>query len=141
MFSRGLGPSSCSYTSQHQTPSPAKRASCVTAPEGATSRGFFAVSYALTIFYIIMIFLCYLLGHEFSPRFLNIQQQTLPEIKISSPCLHYQYICVSCLLSRICYATLLLSNVQNQSFSHEPLKKDGEGGKKEFRYIMEMILQ
>lgn len=138
MFSRGLWPGSCSYTSQHQTLSPAKRASCVIAPEGATSRGFFAVSSTLTIFYIVTIFLCYLQGHEFSPRFLNMQQQRLPEIKISSPCLHYQYICVSCLLSRICCATLLLSNVQNQSFSHEPLKKDGEG-KKEFRYSTEMI--
>lgn len=132
MFSRGLWPSSCSCISQHQTLSPAKRASYVTAPERATStlRDFFAVSPTQSIFYIIMILLCYVLEHEFSPRFLNMQQQNLPEIKISSPYLHYQYICVSCLQSRICYATLLLPNVQNQSFLHELLKKDGEGEKK-----------
>lgn len=51
-----------------------QREQAVTAPEGATSRGFFAVSSALTIFYVITIFLCYLLGHGFSLRFLNMQQ-------------------------------------------------------------------
>jgi len=68
-----------------------------------------------------------------------MQQQSLPETKISSPYLHYQYICVSCPQSRICYAALLLSNVQNLSFSHEPLEKDGEG-KKEFNNSMEMVI-
>lgn len=131
MFSRGLWPNSCSCISQHQTLSPAKTASYVTAPGRATStsRAFFAVSPTQSIFHIIMIFLCYVLGHEFPLRFLSMQQQILPEIKISSPYLHYQYICVSYLQSRICYATLLLLNVQNRSFLHEPLKKDGEGKK------------
>lgn len=129
MFSRGLWPSSCSCISQHQILSPTKRASYVTAPERAASKGFFAVSPTQSVFYIMM-FLCYVLAHEFSPIFLK---QSLPEIKISSPYLHYQCICVSCLQSRIYCATLLLSNVQNQPSLCEPLKKSGKR-QKELRH-------
>lgn len=134
MFSKGLWPGSCSCISQRQTLSPAKRARYVTDP--GVSLLFLPLSQYVTS---LRFFSARTLIFPPDILILNMKQQSLPEIKISSPYLHYQYICVSCLQSRICYATLLLPNVQNQSFLHEPLKKDGEG-KKYFRYSKEIVI-